>query len=668
MAGFGFQKNTAFEWKGAMFRIERLQPDDGVVLEHVEGGKLCITTRQELLDDYAKGLIARPSSNLAVTSSRPIYSRPLDQLPKGLLDAAIRRKRYLDGILARGRPVFTPEYLTPILKEICEEIGDVTPPSATSVYRWYQRFSRSGDSRTLIPRYDRRGVHRSRQADRVMALASEAVTEAFRLSPLATGRGIHASLLGKIAAENRCAFPTDQLVAPSERTVNRMLASASLYEMTVLRDGQATADKRFRVGKAGVKSTRILERVEMDHTPLDVFLIDERTWLPLGRPTLTMLIDHFSRMPIGYYLSYGSPSAAAVVGALRHAILPKKPASPTIPTLKVEGSWPCYGIPQSLVVDNGLEFLGTDLEAISFDLGFAITQCPARQPRFKGTVERFLKTVNHNFAHQLPGASFARFHLRGDHDPQGHAILTLGEFTHVLEKWIIDIYAQRIHKGIGTTPAARWSEGIVAYEPTLPADLRLLQSRIGQSTSRKLRRDGFELKGVRYNGSQLGTILRHYGEGVEVRVVFDPEDLGEVQVWGPSDVEPIPVQAMNLEFAKGLTVRQNELIRQIVRENGARVEDRQAVLRARHEIAQALLELMTSRKQKARQRSAAIRGISSSKPDPFAPSPGAGESEGPKAKVRKQLPRKTGMQEGQDIPILLPAFKIAAKRGDHGGD
>lgn len=128
MAGFGFQKNTAFEWKGAMFRIERLQPDDGVVLEHLNDGKLCVTTRQELLDDYANGLVARPSSNLAITSSQPIYSRPLDQLPKELLNATTRRKHYLDGILARGRPVFTREYLIPILKEICEEIGDVTPP------------------------------------------------------------------------------------------------------------------------------------------------------------------------------------------------------------------------------------------------------------------------------------------------------------------------------------------------------------------------------------------------------------------------------------------------------------------------------------------------------------------------------------------------------------
>lgn len=41
-----------------------------------------------------------------------------------------------------------------------------------------------------------------------------------------------------------------------------------------------------------------------------------------------------------------------------------------------------------------------------------------------------------------------------------------------------------------------------------------------------------------YNGDALQPILKRYGEGVEVRVVFDPDDLGEVQVWGPDDPEP----------------------------------------------------------------------------------------------------------------------------------
>jgi putative transposase len=76
----------------------------------------------------------------------------------------------------------------------------------------------------------------------------------------------------------------------------------------------------------------------MDHTPLDLFLIDDRTWLPLGRPTLTVALDCYSRMILGYYLSYGGTSAAAVLATLRHAILPKESAAPAIPSLSVNNT------------------------------------------------------------------------------------------------------------------------------------------------------------------------------------------------------------------------------------------------------------------------------------------------------------------------------------------
>src|SRR5262249_26957968 len=150
-----------------------------------------------------------------------------------------------------------------------------------------------------------------------------------------------------------------------------------------------------RIVRAGVKTTRILERVEIDHTPLDLFLIDERTWLSSGRPTLTMAIDHFSRMPYGYYLSFGDPSAAAVVGALRHGVLPKSLSAQALPDLPIEGQWPVFGLLECLVVDNGLEFHGIDLDGIAQDLGFTIVYCPKRTPRFKGVIERYFKTFNY---------------------------------------------------------------------------------------------------------------------------------------------------------------------------------------------------------------------------------------------------------------------------------
>jgi len=668
MAGFGLRKNMVFEWRGGTFRIERLQPNGEVLLESINGGALSLVQRQQLLDDFAQGLISASTTGERSHKAIPTYSRPLEQLSVKVQEEAKRRRCYLEAICAEGKPVFTPEYLAPIIEQVAEKNGDPTPPSVTSVYRWHRRYTLANDSRALVPRYDLRGPKWARQSTRVHELLSEATAEAYKTSPLATGKGIYSRLLAKIETENLHSLSATPFVPPSERTVYRMLARADLYEMTALKEGKASADRRFRVGKAGVKTTRILERIEIDHTPLDLFLVDERTWLPLGRPTLTMAIESFSRMPWGYNLSFGSPSAAAVIGALRHGILPKTPTEIAIKDLAVEHRWPTYGLPETVVADNGLEFHGIDLEGLAFDLGFRLEFCPKRQPRFKGIIERYLKTINYHFTHQLPGVSFARFHQRGDYDPQKFALMTLAEFKHLFEKWVVDVYAQSRHKGIGTTPWHRWHEGLTAHEPQLPPDLAVLQQRIGQSASRKLRRDGFELNGIRYNCDILAPILRRFGEGVEIRVVFDPEDLGCVFVWGPEDSDPKAVEALDLDYARGMTKQQNSLIRQLLREEGAKVEDRVALQRARNDMTKAVEELMVSRKQKARQRSAHLRGFSSSKPN------GTSSQAERKADalVRHPIlaanPEIKTPSDPTELPVILTAFRMSPDKRGHDGN
>jgi putative transposase len=151
----------------------------------------------------------------------------------------------------------------------------------------------------------------------------------------------------------------------------------------------------------------------------------------------------------------------------------------------------------------------------------------------------------------------------------------------------------------------RWKDGLCTHEPELPADLRVLEQRIGESKTRKLRHDGFELNNIRYNSHVLLPIIRRFGEGVEIRVVFNPEDLGEVQVWGPDDFDPVSVQALDLQFARGLTARQVALIAQLAREQGGKTVDVKALQRAREDITNEIEKLASSRKLKARRRSAA---------------------------------------------------------------
>lgn len=649
MAGFALQKGMSFDWAGAIFRIERVQPDGVVLIERLKDGGLKLSTRDELLAEFGTGRISvAAESSESKATGLPLYSRPLSDLSPALHAETRRRYRYVQALLESEPIVHTPRYLKPLIEGIAAEINDPKPPSATTLYRWLSRYRALRDVRALVPRTDRRGSKVLRQDDRILTLAAEATEEAFRASPLSSVKAIHDRLAAKIASENHRRFNGDALKVPAPRTMYRLLDRIEAYDLITLKEGKAVADKRLRINRRGVQTTNILERAEIDHTPLDLFLIDERSWLPLGRPTLTVVIDHFSRMLLGYSLSFGDPSAAAVIAALRHAILPKQPGSDGIGNVTIEHAWPCYGRPDALVVDNGLEFHGDSLENVAFDLGIHIQYCPKHQPRFKGSVERYLKTVNYSFAHQLPGTSFARWHQRGDYDPQKHAVLTLAEFRHLFEKWVLDVYAQQLHRGIDTTPWARWHEGLRRREPELPADVRQLQQRIGLNDERSLRRDGIVLNGIRYRGDELQPILSAYGEGVRVRISYDPYDLGAIQVWGPEQESPVTVLAVDQLYSAGLTEHQNNAIRAHLREQGQIDQDTESLQRAKAEISSAIEELMVSRKQKQRRLAAKLRGDRAHQPLPPEPAPLQLVASPPKKK------RAAERSESEAVPI--PAY------------
>lgn len=141
MAGFGLRKNMVFDWNGATFRIERLQPNGEVLLEAISGGALSLVKRQQLLDDFAQGLVSAALATESTGTARASYSRPLDQLSEEAQRAVKRRRRYLEAITADGTPAFTPDYLRPILQKVATELGKSKPPGVTTVYRWYRRFT-----------------------------------------------------------------------------------------------------------------------------------------------------------------------------------------------------------------------------------------------------------------------------------------------------------------------------------------------------------------------------------------------------------------------------------------------------------------------------------------------------------------------------------------------
>ena len=59
---------------------------------------------------------------------------------------------------------------------------------------------------------------------------------------------------------------------------------------------------------------------QIDHTIVDLVVVDEETWLPIGRPFLTIAIDVCTRMVAVFHLSLDAPSSASVGLCLLYAV------------------------------------------------------------------------------------------------------------------------------------------------------------------------------------------------------------------------------------------------------------------------------------------------------------------------------------------------------------
>jgi len=162
------------------------------------------------------------------------------------------------------------------------------------------------------------------------------------------------------------ALPNDQMeikdiLSGEIRTITRgeLLAGLFYGELELVGDPDQNSAKGDRLADLSVFDLNLhaeddpLERVECDHTMLDLMIVDTETRLPLGRPWLTVTLDVYSRIVHGIYLSFYHPSYPSVMYCLRHAINPKDYVRNHYPEIK--NDWPVHGLPELLVVDKGTD-------------------------------------------------------------------------------------------------------------------------------------------------------------------------------------------------------------------------------------------------------------------------------------------------------------------------
>ncbi|HZS45371.1 MAG TPA: Mu transposase C-terminal domain-containing protein [Blastocatellia bacterium] len=634
MQDYRLKTGNQFVERGQRFVIRKLLPNGEVQVSNISTNGCTAITAQSLLERLFSGQLTLLGDNdqHSVLEQRLATTgiADLSQLSENdpLRLEAQRRLHFVQAVIDSGPIGRTRETLNPIIRSVSEKIRDIRPPSWNSVNRWYNLFINAGqDIRVLIPAYKSRGNRKTKysgsrlrqfdetadqKAVEIARIVDQAVRTKYLSSNRPTVQSVYEEVIEKVLTENRLRESADRLPLPNISSIYRFVQRLNPYETDAARFGKRYANEKYRANQQGPRPAKALERVECDHTKLDLMVVDPKTRLPLGRPWMTTLLDVYSKMVLGFYLSFHSPGYHSVMQCLLHSVRPKSYVKKAYPV--VRNNWQTYGVPELLVVDNGKEFHSRSFEDACLQLGINVQHAPPRRAWYKASIERWFGTQNKRLLHRLPGTTFLTLFDKQDYDPQRHAIVTLDALLEMVHIWIIDIYHQNIHRGIGEIPVRRWEQSIAEWPPRLPSQADDLKILLGFLEHRKLGRSGIELFGLHYNSPDLSVLRRAVKSHEKVRLKYDPNDISTVYVWDQLKNEYAAVPALDQQYTFGVTLWQHKIIQRYARRAANSQVDLGALIEAKGHIQQIVeRERLLKRKISASQRVA--RAMNISQPD-----------------------------------------------------
>lgn len=214
-------------------------------------------------------------------------------------------------------------------------------------------------------------------------------------------------------------------------------------------------------------------RFQIDATVLDVYV---RSRLDpnrvIGRPTLYVVIDVFSRMIVGIYIGLEHPSWTAAMMALANAASDKVAFCAGFGIEIEADEWPCATVASIILGDRG-EMLAAAIEPMLLRFRCTIENAAPYRADWKGIVERRFGLLQANFAPYVHGYVEPDFRKRGGRDYRLDAVLDIDDVTTIVIRQILyynnlhRLTGFRAHRGmvedrVPPVPREMWNWGVAA--------------------------------------------------------------------------------------------------------------------------------------------------------------------------------------------------------------
>lgn len=416
-----------------------------------------------------------------------------------------------------------------------------------TLYRWLDLYQSWNEVLALVPR--KRGWQSGNS--RLSAQADDLIKSVIDTHYLTLQRRTVQSTIKEIESQAKALG-----ITPPSASAIRARVARIPEKVKLRRRGYADeARNRFTpsVGKFP-DADYPLAVVQIDHTPIDLIIVDDRHRKPIGRLWLSLAIDVHSRMITGYYLALEEPSEISVGMCLAHSMLPKED---WLNLHNVRGEWPVWGFPRVVHTDNGPDFRAENFSRSCANYNIENRFRPVKRPKYGGHIERLLGTFMREL-HELPGTTHSSVPDREGYDSDKHAALTMSEFEEWLVKTII-IYHNRVHSAIYMSPARKWQLGFFGSRgvdplvsiPPRPADPMTVQLDFMPSYRRTVQHYGVQLDVYYYSEALrhwIGTTDPETGQARKFVFRRDPRDISVIWFYDPVLKQYFRVPVANQAF------------------------------------------------------------------------------------------------------------------------
>lgn len=457
------------------------------------------------------------NQNVVATKVDRLAAIPKIKLVKGVLSPALvktfewKRAKEIEKVIKAARAMSRHERTEEALDKLAEPVGI----KHRQLQRLWHRLDITG-TLTAIVRGKRGPKFGSRRLDpKREAIVGEELREADKATEAITLD----SVMEKI--KKRC--EALGLKPPSEKPV---IARAETWGVGIdfgrrRRLGPSKAKEHEKPNSGKYRGPfRPLMEIQIDHTRIDLMAVDAKERVSLGRPWLTLVIDSYSRVILGFYLSYDAPSIHSVALALLCAVMPKYQLLKELGLEHLD--WSVWGKPKKIFTDRAREFRCNAFLRGCRNNHIKVKLRPLGKKHWGGIIERAIGTLMGKM-HLLVGTTFNNPKLRDRYDSEARATMDLTE----IRKWIVTqivAYNHTSHSTLKRTPMQQWKHGLTTAEgvyvpPAIVDDPKRFRMEFLPTVKRTLQPEGFHWEERWYKDG----VVSVFNIGDRTHLYYDPD-------------------------------------------------------------------------------------------------------------------------------------------------